>query len=114
MSNTTIYSTLDDAHAAIVEALGEYAAEYDTETITEEVYAWVQPTDSDGNVLLKRCGYQMKEEYADDTVSTFWDMIENFAIDPQDEEDETEPQEEAAPQLRNPLLMTSDRLPGQK
>lgn len=105
------YSTIDDAHAAIVEALGEYAAEYNTEAITEEVYEWVNQTDSDGNVRLNRCGYQEKEEYADDTTSSFWDMIENYKIDQDDEEEE-----EPAPQLQNPFLdmLQAEVLPGQK
>lgn len=112
--STTTYSTIDEAHAAIVEALGEYANEYNTEAIAEHVFKWVQPTDSDGNVLLNHCGYQEKEEYADDTTSDFWDMIEDFAIDPQDEEEEEEV--EAATQLQNPFLdmLNADILPGQK
>lgn len=115
MSNTTTYSTIDDAHASIVEALGEYADEYNTEAITNEVFEWVQPTTDEGDVWLKGCGYQMKEEYADDTTNDFWDMIENYAIDTQDDDDEEEV-EEPAPQLQNPFLdmLQAEVLPGQK
>ena len=115
MSNTTTtYSTLDDAHAAVVEALGEYAAEYDTEAIANEVFEWVQETrtDADGNVWLKSEGYREKEKYADEYDHTpFWDMIENYALDTQDEG-----KEEAAPQLQNPFLdmMNAPILPDQK
>lgn len=117
MSNTTTYSTIDDAHASIVEALGEYADQYDTQAIAEHVFKWVQPTTDDGDVWLNGCGYQAKPEYADDNdENEFWDMIENFAIDTQDEEDETEPQDEPAPQLQNPFLdmMNAQILPDQK
>lgn len=61
----TTYTTADDVRSMVVEALGDFAADYDTEGITAEVYEWV-----DGKIVITAEGDKFWEVVGRHDIST--------------------------------------------
>lgn len=70
------YSTMSDVCAAVADALGDYADEYDVEAIAGETFAWYRAYDPEANVeYLHEQGY-----YQTVTADEFWSVCANNAL----------------------------------
>lgn len=119
---STKFYTEGEIRESIEAFLGDWVDEYDVDAIFDEAYEYKIITEEcEGGLRVVGEGYQAKPEYDDDNLEvqdSFWDMIENYKIDQNEEDEETEQQdeEETAPQLQNPFLdmLQTEVLPDQK
>lgn len=115
---STKFYTADEILGSIREGLGDWVDEYDVDAIFDAAYKYEIITEEyKGGLRVVAEGYQIKPEYSDETVEgegNFWEMVEEYHVASEDEE--TEPQDEPAPQLQNPFLdmMNAKILPSQK
>lgn len=81
MTNHTTYTTRDEAiYREIVEPIesgdvDDAYAEYDIETLADDLLYWHTEHDENGNELLNYCGFRRREIDEDD----FWDLVLDHA-----------------------------------
>ena len=71
MRYTTIADVIDQA---VTPALGEFGADYDTDAIAREAYAWRIDHDEQGRELLNSAGFEQAV-----TDDEFWQIVERHA-----------------------------------
>lgn len=73
---TTTYTTRDEAILReIIEPLGDYASQHDTDAIAEEVLSYYDGRDDEGTIHLDCAGF-----YLSATTDAFWAAVERHAL----------------------------------
>lgn len=71
----TTYSRHDEAvQREILEPLGEYAKEFDTDAIADEMIVWHDEYNAKGKINVNRSGFRIKEG------ADLWEIIERHAL----------------------------------
>ena len=71
----TLYSRHDEAvKREIIEPLGEYANEFDTDAIADEMIGWHDEYNAKGEINVNRSGFRIKEG------ADLWEIIERHAL----------------------------------